>query len=744
MDGTGWLDFGQELVVDGFAGAGGAGDGIADAYRAPDVKINHSPIAIAVNRANHPNARHYLSDIFEVSPLEATQGKPVGIAWFSPDCTHHSKAKGGKPRSKRIRGLAWVIVRWAYEVRPRIILMENVEEFRQWGPLDQQGFPIKSLKGRTFEAFKAVLTTGLAEDHPDLPEIIDAIGEHVPVHALTRGLGYQADFQELIAADYGTPTIRKRLYGVMRCDGLPIVFPEGEFARNASKSKAKQWPSQCWAAECIDFTDLGQSIFDRKKPLASASQRRIARGCWRHVLASAKPFIVPLRGTSSSHVSTHSVDAPLSTITGGGTRHGLAAPVMIQAAHGEGRPGGVQRYGIGSSAIDDPVRTVTASGMGGHALASCEFAPYLTEFANASSPRTFAANEPLRTQVAQVKGGHFALATAHLMTNTTGHAGAGLNAPMPTLTTGGHHAVVATHPTPLSNHGDRSGHHCDGPMRTVAGANRGEQAPVAANREVVHRQTQRSDEMESHDRVVAPHVVKFRHDSIGSRFDEPLPTVTAGGAMARPAGAAHALGLAGVFLEQANGGPNNHTKSGRSLYEPLSTIVGKGCQQQVVSAYLVKYYRDGGQLQACNEPMHTLPTKARMGVVQVVQVIGDLLPPEQMAKAKRCASFLRQWLPEHFTADADIVMVGDHVLVDITLRMLQPKELKKAQGFREDYILDRGLFHNPETGMDEWRPITKTDQIKLIGNSVCRHVAAALVRANAGPLIEFYARSKAA
>lgn len=682
-----YLEFDKELVVDGFAGAGGASAGIEDAYRAPDVAVNHSRPAIAVHRANHPGTTHFHSDIFEVDPLEATKGRPVGIGWFSPDCCHFSRAKGAKPRSKRIRGLAWVIVRWAYQTRPRICMMENVPEFRTWGPVDDDGRPVKELAGRTFDAFCAVMSRGLAPDHPDLPEILDAIGEWVPKEALVRGLGYTLDFRELVAANYGAPTIRNRLYGIMRCDGRPIVWPDAEFHRNPNR-KQKPWRS---AAECIDFSNLGKSIFDRKKPLAEASQRRIARGCWKHVLASAKPFIVPLRGTSSAHHSTHPIHDPLSTITGGGTHHGLAAPVLMPT-----NPG--------------PVNDV---------------APYLTEFANASTQRTFAADEPLRTQVAQVKGGHFALAAAHL--------------------------------THLTHQGERPGMACDEPMRTVTGAHRGEIALVGTNLMTIgygeragqDARTQPIDAplgtvvASNKHAMVASHVVKFRGDSIGTAADEPLPTVTAGGNMARPAGAAHALGVASCFLEQANAGPRNAGIAGRSLHNPLSSVVGSGSQQQLVSAYLVKYYRDGGQWQACDDPMHTIPTKARMGLVEVVQVPADLLPPEQMKRARRCARFLRRWLPEHFPAKGQIVLVGDHVLVDITLRMLQPEELKLAQGFRPDYILDRGLFFNPETGQDEWKAITKTEQVKLIGNSVARQVAAALVRANAADLISLYQRMAA-
>ena len=493
-------DGGSELIVDLFAGAGGASAGIEDAVRAPDIAINHNPVAIAVHKANHPLARHYMADVFEVEPLEATRGRPVGILWASPDCRHHSKAKGGKPRDKRIRGLAWVIVRWAYATRPRTIFMENVEEFREWGPLDAGNMPIKALRGRTFEAFCAVMSSGLRMDHPDMPEIIAAIGDHVPLSALMRGLGYNVDFKELVAADYRTPTIRKRLYGVMQRDGEPVTWPSPSCFRNPARGQAG-WAS---AAECIDWRDHGSSIFGRKRPLAKASQRRIARGFWRHVVNTDKPFIVPWQ-----------------------------------------------------------------------------------------------------------------------------HPGQGIPA---------------------------SGYRGDG--------------------------------------------------------------------------AAQPIEAASMFLEQANGG--FYDGEGRSLAAPVSTIVGSGSQQRLVSAYLVKYYRDGGQLAALDEPMHTLPTKGRMAIVEILQEDPGALPPDLARKARQCARFLHRWLPEHFGQPAGIVLVNGYAVVDITFRMLKPEELKRAQGFREDYILDRGLFFDPQSGREEWRAITKTEQVKLIGNSVCRQVAEALVRANAG------------
>jgi DNA (cytosine-5)-methyltransferase 1 len=580
------LPFEKELVVDLFAGGGGASTGIARAYREPDVAVNHNPIALAVHRANHPQTAHYVADVFEVDPVLATGGQPVGILWASPDCRHHSKAKGGAPRDRGVRGLAWVVVRWAHATRPRLMFLENVEEFCDWGPIDEEGQPIKAERGRTFKSFIAALSTGLAADHPDMPEILQSIGDFVPLESLVRGLGYNVEWRERIAANAGTPTIRKRLYLVARSDGKAIVWPE---PKHHKKPTAKQQPWRT-AAECIDWSNLGRTIF-RERPMAVNTMRRVAKGCWRHVLTSAKPFIVPMRGTSPAHTSTHSVDEALSTISAGGTHHALVQPVA---------------------------------------------APFLTECANGSAQRNFDVQEPLRTQVAQVKGGHFALAAANMVTLRKGSVGADVDTPLGVVATStGHHAVSA------------------------------------------------------------------------------------------------------AFFEQANGG--YYKGDGRSAYDPISTICQSGANQRLVNAYLVKYYGNEKDGISLTEPMHTLPTKDRVALVEVVQV-PDTLTPEQMEGARRCAAFMHEYLPEHFKDPAEMVMIGGYVLVDITLRMLQPPELKAAQGFDKDYIIDRGLFVDPVTGAEEWRDINKTDQVRLIGNSVCPDEAEALVSTNAADIIELYQR----
>lgn len=560
------LPFQQELVVDLFAGGGGASTGIARAYREPDVAVNHNPIALAVHRANHPNTAHYVADVFEVDPVMATGGQPVGILWASPDCRHHSKAKGGAPRDRGVRGLAWVVVRWAHATRPRLMFLENVEEFCDWGPIDEHGQPIKAERGRTFKSFIAALSTGLPADHPDMPEILEAIGEFVPKEDLVRGLGYKVEWRERIAANANAPTIRKRLYLVARSDGKPIVWPEPVRHKNPT---AKQLPWRS-AAECIDWSNLGRTIF-RDKDMALNTRRRVATGMWRHVITSKKPFIVPMRGTSAAHSSTHSIDDAVSTISAGGTHHALVQPVA---------------------------------------------ATFLTECANGSAQRNFDVQEPLRTQVAQVKGGHFAMAACH-------------------LTHLRHHAVTA------------------------------------------------------------------------------------------------------AFFEQANGG--FYKGDGRSAHDPISTICQSGSNQRLVNAYLVKYYGAHTDGVSLTEPMHTLPTKDRLALVEVVQV-PDTLTPEQMEGARRCAAFMHEHLPEHFKDPAEMILIDGYVLVDITLRMLQPPELKAAQGFDKDYIIDRGLFVDPITGAEKWVPINKTNQVRLIGNSVCPDEAEALVRANAADIIELYQR----
>lgn len=700
------LAFGQEIVVDLFAGLGGASEGIEQSYGPPHIAVNHNAVAVGVHRVNHPATEHFTCDVFEVDPLIATRGRPVGVLWASPDCRHHSKAKGGRPVDKKIRGLAWVVVRWAFACKPRVIYVENVEEFKDWCPLDDAGERIKSRRGETFDAFIRVLSTGLPADHPAMAEIREFLGDSVPLSALVRGLGYNIQHRELVAYRYRAPTTRKRLYIVARCDGRPIVWPEPTHGRpddpDVIAGRLQPWRT---AAECIDWNIPCPSIFNRKRgPLKPNSLRRVVRGVGRFVIDSPNPFIVPMRGTSSAHSSVQDVGAPASTVTAGGTHHALVTP-------------------------------------------------YLTEYANASTQRIFDAAEPMRTQCAQVKGGHFAVVAPSLMhlTHHKDRPGGSPEEPIATVTGAhrGEQALLA--PVLIPRYGERPGQEprclvVDAPAPTVVPTGNGGDL-CAAHLIAFGQNAQGSDPREPAQTVLAgaaryginaAHVVKFRGDSAGHAADTPLPTVTGGGEMKRPAGAAHALGVVTAHLEQANTGMTGH-----DVRRPMSTITGKGAGQRLVTAHLVKYYGSGSQWQDARDPMHTIPTKARIAVVETVAIDRDLLTSAQWESARQCAALMREYAPERFPVATDepvpeIVIIGGYILVDIGLRMLTPRELARAQGFDDGYVIDHGID-------DDGHPfvVNKTNQVRLVGNSVCPPVARALIAANCADMIDLYARQSA-
>lgn len=289
-----------ELVIDNFAGGGGASTGIEAAIGRPcDIAINHDPVAITMHKANHPATKHYVEDVWAVDPREATGGRPVGLAWFSPDCRHFSSAKGSAPVSDSVRGLAWVVVRWAREARPRVIVLENVEEFQTWGPLDEHHMPIKSRAGETFREWLAAIVA----------------------------CGYSVEFQTLVAADYGTPTTRKRLFLIARRDGRGIVWPE------ASHGRARPAPWRT-AAEVIDWSLPAPSIFGRSRPLAEATLKRIAAGVQRYVIGAARPFIVPVKSWGGGGNGPRNLDAPMPTVTAAKRgEFALISPFVVRHGH---------------------------------------------------------------------------------------------------------------------------------------------------------------------------------------------------------------------------------------------------------------------------------------------------------------------------------------------------------------------------------------------------------------------------
>lgn len=331
-----------ELIVDNFAGGGGASTGIelATGYSV-DIAINHDPEAIRMHKMNHPNTKHYCEDVWQVDPVKACNGNPVGLAWFSPDCKHFSKAKGGKPKDKNIRGLAWVACRWAGLVRPRVIMLENVEEFKTWGPLNRSHRPIKSKTGKTYQKFIQQL----------------------------QELGYEVQTKELVAADYGAPTMRKRFFLIARCDGVPIMWPEPTHGPADSEAvKAGLLKAYVGAYTQFDFSLPCPSIFDTSeeikekygiravRPLAQKTMERIARGLKKFVLENPEPFIVPIgygeRKGQAPRV--HDIEKPLPTIVGSG-KHYLCEPKLapiIDKAYGG-------NYAGSGSKVDDPIDTIT-------------------------------------------------------------------------------------------------------------------------------------------------------------------------------------------------------------------------------------------------------------------------------------------------------------------------------------------------------------------------------------------------
>ncbi|KVC45344.1 DNA methyltransferase [Burkholderia diffusa] len=575
------LDLGSELIVDNFAGGGGASTGLERAFGRPvDVAINHDPEALAMHAANHPHTTHYCESVFDVDPVAITGNQPVGLVWLSPDCKHFSKAKGGKPVSKKIRGLAWIALRWAATVKPRVIMLENVEEFVTWGPLAADGRPCPKNRGRTFRSF------------------VNALARH----------GYRVEHRELRACDFGAPTIRKRLFLVARRDGLPIVWPTPTHG-DPKSAAVRAGTLQPWrtAADCIDWSIPCPSIFERDRPLKDATLRRIARGIMKFVVNSADPFIVPIAHYNGRD-SVHAGDEPLRTITA----HPKGGSFAVCVPH-------VTKFRANSvgSAADAPLHTVTAGGdcarPAGAAHAMGIVAATLVKNNFGETPCQDAAG-PLHTVTTQ--GNKFGVVAATLVQTGYGERpgqaprAPGLDKPLGTVVAGAakHAAVTAF----LAKHyGGVTGTRVDVPAGTVTTTD--------------------------HHAVVTSNLVKLRGTSRdGQPTDEPLHTISAGG--------------------------THHAE---------------------VRAFLIKYYGEGGQWQDAREPMHTIPTRDRIGLVTIH---GE-----------------------------------DYAIVDIGMRMLTPRELARAQGFPDSYVLDPVV---------NGKPLSKSAQVRMIGNSVCPDVATALIRAN--------------
>jgi len=652
--GLGFSTQDDEIVVDFFCGGGGAGTGLEMGLgRAVNVAKNHSAAAISMHTVNHPGAVHFTTDVFEGDPDTECGGKAVGWFHMSPDCTHHSQAAGGQPRKREIRNLSWIGLKWAGKKKPRVISLENVKQILQWGPLIAKRCKVT---GR-------VVKLGGSVAEPD--EVVPVSQQFLVPDPARRGqtwavfvaelqrLGYAVEWRVIKACDFGAPTSRERLFMIARCDGQPIVWPEPTHAKHPAKGQ-KKWRT---AAECIDWTIPSKSIFDRAKPLAPATLRRIAKGMKKFVIDAADPFIVPIANWSGD--SVQSAHEPLRTVTSWprGGSFAMASPIIAPATH------------QGSDRINDP------------------------------------------------------------------------HDPLPTVTCANRGELTLISPVLVG---------AGGPV--YAGN------PVAADKPLGALMTR------GHRALAAAHLVKFRFADHGKALDEPLPTITSGGNYQRPAGAAHAMGISTVFMAQMNGGFN--TTDAKSVDDPMTTVTNTGSQQQLVTANLV-HLRGNCDARDTADPLHTISAGGthhglvtafmeRQFGASVGQGVDEPAPtitaggggksslvelklsPEVEAGALRVAAFLISYYGTENMSAADapaptittkdrlglvtVTIKGTpYVIVDICLRMLQPAELYKAQGFPADYIISHGA---------DGKPFTKTQQVHMCGNSVSPPPMAALARAN--------------
>ena len=477
------------LFVDNFAGGGGASTGIELAIgRNVDIAINHDPDAIAMHRANHPNTKHYCEDVWEVDPVEACDGRPVTLAWFSPDCKHFSRAKGGKPADKNIRGLAWVAVKWAYLVRPSVIMLENVPEIQTWGPLGKDNRPIKERAGETFDGFIKALSTGISTDHPAFPEMCEALSiswESEMAMALVKGLGYDIQFRTLRSCDYGAPTTRQRFYMIARCDGRKIVWPKPTHGqKNSADVKSGKKKPYHTAAECIDWSIPAQSIFERDRPLAENTLRRIARGIRRFVIDNPEPFIVTVNH-GGDNFRGQSINEPLQTVT---AKHGYGIVTPTIMCNNENNVG---------ARVDSPLPTVTTGNR------NFLVAPTLIQYHSETSKEEVRGQEVDQPIMTIDTAPRYALSCAHIMKNYGGgYTGAGskADAPLDTVTATDHNSLVTAHIMTMRNHMD--GQPVDEPLGTITAGT-------------------------THHLEVQAFLLKYYGNGTANSVSEPLDTVTA-------------------------------------------------------------------------------------------------------------------------------------------------------------------------------------------------------------------------
>lgn len=596
----------KKLIIDNFAGGGGASTGIELALGRPvDIAINHDKNAILMHEANHPFTIHIKNDVFAVDPIEITKGQPVELAWFSPDCTHFSKAKGGKPRKQEIRDLAWIVIKWAKLKKPSVIMLENVEEFKTWGPLDENGYPIKERSGETFNEWLSEL----------------------------KSLGYEVQMKELRACDYGAPTIRKRLFIIARCDGKPITWPKPTHGEGLLPYKT--------AADIIDFSIRGKSIFNRKKELAENTMRRIARGLDKFVINNPKPYIISYHSeTQPNEVRGHSIDEPLAT-QGTANRFGLVTPVITKI-------GQTKFSNDRSSAITEPIKTIVSKNE------DLLLTPELTPF---------------------------------LVVNTSGHNGGDVQDPLHTVTTGNQHIIVEPRITPFIavQRKDQIGN-IEDPLNTLTAIN--------------------------HEVLVNPVIVPVGYGEAPGQqprvqdTKQPLNTIVSHSTKH------HIVTYIGKEFSDNNG----KQIQGSDVSKPLPAITAVDHNRVINAVFTQEYFGNAQHGQDIKKPLHTITSMERQSLMTIkLNSLNDL----------GNWPLIRQMLNKHsgYTLSEDEVIIFEingswFIMTDIEMRMLEPKELYAAQGFPTDYNIDLN------------GKLSRSEQVKKCGNSVCPPVASAIVKAN--------------
>ncbi|NTF32322.1 DNA cytosine methyltransferase [Rhizobium skierniewicense] len=718
---------GMPLIIDSFAGGGGASTGIEMALgRSPDLAINHNPQALALHAANHPDTVHLSENIYCVDPLDYVAGQHIGLAWFSPDCKHFSKAKGGKPVERNIRDLAHVIPFWVERIQKSggkidVIAMENVEEFSTWGPLlstDKGEFPDPARKGETFQKWCKQL----------------------------RKLGGKLEKRELRACDYGAPTIRKRLFVIIRFDGRPIVWPKPTHGKPSDRDviAGRKLPWRT-AAECIDWSIPCPSVFDTSaqilekhglksiRPLADNTMARVARGMKRYVLDAERPFLVNL--THGGRVED--LAEPFKTVTGANRgEKAVVSPSLVSVAHGDS--GGRREY-----PLTEPFGVVTAGGIS-HAV----IVPHLSAFygpGDGGLDRSAPVDEPVR--VIPCENRHAMIAPSLIRFNT-GATGSDLREPVPTITAnsfikkpGGAAPLGIIAPVLSAAQHGGSIRPVDTPHHTITaslkdqnsviiptlvgcGGRAGQSRPRSVD-EPCATMTAKADVCMASVFIAQQNNDSRREGGVnpGRSADEPLSTITQTGSH---------QSVVSAFVARQFG-----TSTGHAIDEPSATVMADGAgKSQLVTPFLQAYYGtgDGGEE---NQPMRTVTTKDRHGHVEAALDV----PPftvAQEGRARQVAEFMRA---HGFWDDREFVTldIAGHtfVIVDIGMRMLAPRELYNAQGFPADYVI-AGVWVQPtvdHNGAPVWLPFPKSVQVSCVGNSVSPPVAEAIIAANCDHLV---------